>query len=90
MWKTEIDKAIEQSVFFIPIVTPRMVNSEYCKFELESFLAREKSLGRNDLVFPILYIAVSLEQEEQRRRDPILALIAMRQYVDWRSYRHLE
>ncbi len=50
--------AVEQSVFFIPIVTPRAVNSNYCKFEFEAFLARERALGRADLVFPILYVPV--------------------------------
>ena len=52
LWEAEIKTAVEQAVFFIPIVTPRAVNSHYCKFEFEAFLAREQALGRNDLVFP--------------------------------------
>src|SRR5258708_2635885 len=44
LWELEIKTAIEQSVFFIPIVTPRAVNSKFCKFEFNSFLAREKAL----------------------------------------------
>ena len=35
-WEAEITKAVEQSVFFIPIVTPRAAGSEYCKFEAPS------------------------------------------------------
>ncbi len=35
LWELEITNAVEQSVFFIPIVTPRAVNSDYCKFEFE-------------------------------------------------------
>ena len=58
MWEAAITSAIEQSVFFIPIVTPRAVKSKHCKFEFESFLARERALGRSDLVFPIHYILV--------------------------------
>src|SRR5262249_13415420 len=45
MWESEIKAAVEQSVFFIPIVTPRAVNSQYCQFEFEAFLARERALG---------------------------------------------
>jgi hypothetical protein len=30
LWKSEIEKAIEESAFFIPIVTPRAVASPYC------------------------------------------------------------
>src|SRR6516165_4442564 len=45
LWESEIKTAVEQAVFFIPIVTPRAVNSHYCKFEFEAFLARERSEG---------------------------------------------
>jgi len=89
LWEAEIKAAIDQSVFFIPIITPRAINSNYCKFELEAFLAREKVLGRSDLVFPLLYIDVpELEHEAQWREDPVLSIIGRRQYIDWRSFRH--
>jgi formylglycine-generating enzyme required for sulfatase activity len=88
LWESKIKSAIEQSVFFIPIVTPRAVTSRHCKFEFESFLARERALGRNDLVFPIHYISVDgLLDETERRDDPVLSIVAERHYVDWRAYR---
>ena len=88
LWESRIKSAIEQSVFFIPIVTPRAVTSPHCKFEFESFLARERALGRNDLVFPIHYISVDgLLDQAERRDDPVLSIVAERQYVDWRGYR---
>src|SRR5262249_10714873 len=71
--------------------TPSAVTSKYCKFEFGAFLAREKELGRNDLVFPILYISVpAVENEAKWRDDPVLSTIARRQYVDWRALRHLD
>ena len=89
LWEGEIKTAASQSVFFIPIITPTVVKSPYCRFELDSFLAREAELGRSDLVFPILYIRIpSLEDSAQVQRDPVLSLIAKRQYVDWRDLRH--
>jgi len=89
LWESEIRAAIEQSIFFVPIITPRAVNSDYCKFEFEAFLAREGALGRQDLIFPILYVPVSaLADESQWRNHPILSVIAIRQYVDWRAFRH--
>jgi formylglycine-generating enzyme required for sulfatase activity len=88
LWKSEIKSAAEQSGLFIPIITPTVVNSPFCKFELDSFLAREQALGRTDLVFPMLYLSVpALEDEAQRRNDPVLSLVAKRQYVDWRELR---
>jgi hypothetical protein len=89
LWESQIKNAVSQSVFFIPIVTPRLVNSQYCKFEFDAFLAREEALGRADLVFPILYISVpALEDEAQWRNDPVLSAIGKRQYVDWQRLRH--
>src|SRR5215475_9207607 len=91
LWASEIKAAIDQAYFFIPIITPRAINSKYCKFEFETFLAREKAIGRNDLIFPILYISVAaLENETKWRNDPVLSIIGRRQYVDWRSLRHLD
>jgi TIR domain len=58
MWEAKIASAINEATFFIPIVTPRAVGSEHCKFEFDAFLARERALGRNNLVFPILYMTV--------------------------------
>jgi hypothetical protein len=58
LWESEIKAAIEQAVFFIPILTPRAVNSRYCKFEFDTFLARQQALGRTDLIFALLYIDV--------------------------------
>src|SRR5580692_4322970 len=53
LWEDEIKRAIAESAFFIPIITPSAVASTHCKFEFESFLRREAEIGRNDLVFPI-------------------------------------
>src|SRR5215470_15813818 len=58
LWEGEIKKAIAESAFFIPIVTPSAVNSSFCRMEFEAFLGRESELVRDDLVFPILYIRV--------------------------------
>jgi TIR domain len=91
LWEATIKNAVAQSVFFIPIITPTVVASRYCRFELESFLAREAELGRDDLVFPILYIDVpELEDSAQLQKDPVLSIVAKRQYVDWRKLRHRE
>lgn len=91
LWETEIKNAVAQSVFFIPIITPTVIASPYCRFELESFLAREGELGRDDLVFPILYIDVpALQDAAKRQNDPVLSLLARRQYVDWREFQYLD
>ena len=77
------------SIFFIPIVTPSALGSAHCRFEFELFLKRETELGRDDLVFPILYVRVpALEKEEQWRSDDVLRVIGSRQYLDWQRVRY--
>jgi len=91
LWEEEIELAIAESVFFIPIITPTTIRSQHCKREFELFLKREAELGRRDLIFPLLYIRVpALENENQWRGDPVLRVIGSRQYIDWASLRHLD
>ncbi len=89
LWESEINTAVTQSAFFIPIVTPRMINSRYCQFEFDAFLGREKVLARSDLIFPILYVPVAaLLDEAQWRAHPVLSVVGKRQYVDWQLFRY--
>ena len=91
LWEKQITQGINQSVFFIPIITPRVLRSHHCGFEFRAFLQREAELGRDDLVFPILYISVpELRDERLWRQDPVLAIVGTRQYLDWQSMRHRE
>jgi len=90
LWEGTIKKGVSESVFFIPIITPTAVRSSYCKFEFESFLAREKELDRNNLIFPILYIPVPALTDNRWRQNPLLAIIGSRQYEDWQNLRHLD
>jgi TIR domain len=90
LWEDRIKKAVSESVFFIPIITPTAVRSSYCKFEFESFLAREKELDRNNLIFPILYVQVPALTDDRWRQDPLLAIIGSRQYEQWQNLRQLD
>jgi F-box protein 11 len=53
------------------------------------FLARERQLGRDDLVLPIYFIdCEELEDRATRDGDHLAQAIAKHQYVDWRKLRH--
>src|SRR6516164_6931649 len=90
LWEDRIKTAIAESAFFIPIITPTAVRSYHCKFEFDSFLARERELGRSNLVFPILYIPVPALTDDRWRQDRLLSIIGSRQYEDWQNLRHLD
>jgi hypothetical protein len=58
--------------------------------EFESFLAREKELDRDDLIFPILYISVPEFEDGTWKQNSVLKIVNDRQYLDWRDYRPRE
>lgn len=64
-WESEIQRAINRSTFFIPIVTPRFIKSEECAKEIWLFVERQRALRElhpdlpyESLIFPILYVDI--------------------------------
>lgn len=87
-WKERINDTIDAGTFLICIITPRFFKSDACRDELERFVAREKELGRSDLILPVYYIDCPvLEDEARREADPLAQLISTRNYIDWRTLR---
>jgi hypothetical protein len=68
-WKEKLKEAVSESVFFIMMVSPSAVNSPFCRFEFESFVGRERELGRGDLVFPIRTTVCRLASDPTPRRE---------------------
>jgi F-box protein 11 len=87
-WRERIHDCIDAGTFLICIITPRFFKSDSCRDELERFVAREKEIGRNDLILPVYYIdCPALDDEWRREADPLAQLISERNYVDWRELR---
>ncbi len=87
-WQERIDESVDAVTFLIPIITPGFFKSDPCLSELERFLGREKQLKRSDLILPIYYVNCPiLNDEAKREADPMVKVIAARQYADWRELR---
>jgi parallel beta-helix repeat protein len=88
-WKLRIEDVLDAATFFIPVLTPAFFKSRYCREEMETFLEREKKLGRRDLVLPIYYVDIPLFNDiTQQATDPLAVALAARQYADWRNLRY--
>ncbi len=88
-WKDRIKESLNEVTFFIPILTPSFFNSQYCRFELETFLNREKMVNRKDLILPIYYMDTPiLDDDTKRENDPLAKEIRPRIYLDWRDFRN--
>ena len=88
-WQDRLNSAVDGTTFLIVVVTPRYLKRKACRDELERFLERERRLGRDDLILPILYIETpALSDPAQRAADPLAEVIAAHQWFDWRDLRH--
>ena len=89
-WERQIREELEASSFFIPILTPAFLQSEWCCREVTLFGQREAALGRDDLIFPILYIDFGHEDDDQSvecHDEEVLPLLKRRQWFDFRRLR---
>lgn len=85
-WEKKLAEVIGRASFFLPMLTPLYLSSPNCREEIWLFLAREDSLGRDDMILPIYLVdSPKLEKAEERDRDPVAREIAKRQRYDWRE-----
>lgn len=82
-WYNQLMSVIDGSTFLITI-TPTFLNSSMCREEVHQFTEREKVLGRNDLIVPILYVSTPGLSDKD---DPIAADLNSRQYYPWGELR---
>ena len=87
-WLRQIYKALDESSFLLPIVTPAFLESEMCCQEVMRFHQREQQLGRDDLIFPFHYIDVSHIEPHEVHDPAVLALLKSRQRFDFAALRH--
>ncbi|MDF7775669.1 toll/interleukin-1 receptor domain-containing protein [Sphingomonas sp. AOB5] len=91
-WEAKIRDAIERATFFIPIVTPGFLESDWCCREISLFLERERALCERfpDLpqvsrIFPIQYLPTA----GVAAADPeVGALLRGHQSLDFTELRH--
>ena len=89
-WADEIERAIGQTTFYIPIVTPRFLKSQYCLDEFRSYRRRMIALGRDDLIFPVHYVDVDEIWAEDTIFGDDLGTLRRPQWIDFRKLRYVE
>jgi TIR domain len=87
-WQARIDETLDEVTLLLVIITPSFFRSPACRAEVERFLARERALGRQDLILPIYYISTpELDDPQRRDADELARVLASRQFADWRELR---
>ncbi|WP_082951648.1 toll/interleukin-1 receptor domain-containing protein [Mycobacterium sp. 852002-51057_SCH5723018] len=77
-WRETIDNALNETTFFIAVVTPRYILSEECRRELLIFSQNVRAQGVPELLCPILYADV--DGLDENSDDEVKAAIAKAQY----------
>ena len=89
-WAEAIHKALAESSFFIPIVTPAFLQSEWCCREVMRFHERQQASGRKDLIFPLHYVDTDRVNPDRPGacHDPqAFAVLKTHQWIDFRPLR---
>lgn len=84
-WEQRLREGLDNASLLIVLVMPRTLKSKWCREELAAFFESEAKAGRNDLVFPVLW--VDTPELYVGSNDELASKLAGRQYIDWRSYR---
>jgi parallel beta-helix repeat protein len=87
-WQQRINEALDTVTLLLVIITPSLFRSPACRAEVTRFLARERDLGRQDLILPVYYISArELDDLGLREADEMARVLASRQCADWRELR---
>ena len=90
-WQRQIRDALDASFFLIPIVTPALLQSEWCCQEITLFRQREETtLRRNDLIFPLHYMSIdhlNASRPEDCCDPQVFTFLRSRQWIDFRTLR---
>src|SRR5260370_14811613 len=86
-WAEMIKRSLADVTFLIPILTPSFFQSPACRDEFNTFLLREKTLGMNRLILPVLYLNCDQLLTGIETGDPIAKTLRERNWTDWRSLR---
>ncbi len=86
-WEAQIEAALQDASFFIPIVTPGFLQSEWCNREVARFRQIMEARGRDDLILPIHYWDVDAFDSTRASEcfDPeVYRYLSTRPWVDFR------
>jgi hypothetical protein len=86
-WQKRIESSNDSATILIPVITPSYMKIDHCRNELERFLELEKSLGRHDLIYPIMYVDTPALAKPMVLGDPLAQEIAKRPKADWTDLR---
>ena len=87
-WEARLQKAIDEAVFLIPVITPSFFASEFCRKEFLRFWEKAQADPNTARIIPLYWREhFPLEGIIRSAEDDILSAVKALQYDDWRAAR---
>lgn len=58
-WNERIANAVNDAVFFVPVLTPRYFRSEPCRDEFRAFVSKARQIGITERILSLIYVNIS-------------------------------
>lgn len=87
-FRNRLDEAMQNTTFFIPVLTPTYFLREECRKEMLQFVSSARSLGLQELLMSIRYTAVPDLREGST--DELKDIAARMQFESWDDVRLLD
>lgn len=89
-WQVQIESALREASFLIPIITPALLHSPNCAEEIKRFRTLMEARGRKDLILPICFRDVSRFSGARRAEIHDPALYDYLKTVQWVDFTDVE
>ncbi len=89
-WQVQIESALREASFLIPIITPALLHSPNCADEIRYFRTLMEARGRKDLILPICFRDVSRFSGARRTEIQDPALYDYLKTVQWVDFTDVE
>lgn len=86
-WERTLTGALDDALFFLPVLTPQFFASDWCRREAEAFLARRARDPLTQILPVYLVNDLRLEDPAMLAEDPLRQRLRAIQYVDLRPHR---
>lgn len=87
-FRDKLDSALEETTFFIPVLTPTYFQRDECRREMQTFVSSAQRLGLSSLLLSLRYAQVPDLTPEST--DALKAIAARMQFVPWEEMRFVE
>lgn len=84
-FRREIDEALQQTSFFVPVLTSTYFLRAECRREMRNFVSSAESLGLQDLLLSIRY--TSITDLDESSTDELKSVAAKMQFESWDQLR---